>query len=116
MKIYTTQQVAQLLQLKDKAVLGLIKRGFLKVLPGIRHKRITDEELQRYLDIRRVLESAAPITPALRGGPGQAVAHPTGHSARPSIGAGATQGHIVVNHNGEGRGAAFRALKPKGNQ
>ena len=38
-----------------KTVLRLIQRGLLKVLPGIRHKRVTEQELNRYLDVRNVL-------------------------------------------------------------
>ena len=49
MKIYTAVEVAAVLKVDYKTVLNLMKRGFLKALPGIRHKRITEEELNRYL-------------------------------------------------------------------
>ena len=34
-------------------MLNLIKRGRLKALPGIRHKRITEAEFNRYLDVQK---------------------------------------------------------------
>lgn len=55
MKVYTVEEVAAILRVDYKTVLRLIERGLLKVLPGIRHKRITEEELKRYLDVRCVL-------------------------------------------------------------
>jgi len=53
MKIYTANEVADLLQVEYKTVLRLIKRGLLKAVPGIRHKRITEQELNRYLGIQK---------------------------------------------------------------
>jgi excisionase family DNA binding protein len=64
MEVYTVQEVADKLKLEYKAVLGLIKRGYLKALPGIRHKRIPASELNRYLDVRATLERAAQSVPA----------------------------------------------------
>jgi excisionase family DNA binding protein len=58
-KVYTVDEVASLLKLEYKTVLRLIKRSYLKCLPGIRHKRITEQELSRYLDVRGILASAA---------------------------------------------------------
>ena len=52
MKIYTANEVADLLKVKYKTVLRLIQRGLLKPIPGIRHKRITEQELKRFLGIR----------------------------------------------------------------
>ena len=52
MKIYTADEVAALLKVDYKTVLNLIKRGLLKAIPGIRHKRITEQELNRYLGIK----------------------------------------------------------------
>jgi excisionase family DNA binding protein len=51
MKIYTAEEVAAELKVEYKTVLRLIKRGLLKAVPGIRHKRITQQELLRYLGI-----------------------------------------------------------------
>ena len=48
MKVYTTNEVACLLQVEYKTVLRLIQRGLLKAIPGIRHKRITEQELNRF--------------------------------------------------------------------
>jgi hypothetical protein len=47
-------------------------------------------------------------------GPGQSDVQLTGHSARLSSGNGVNNGQIVVELNGEGRGAACRVVKPKG--
>ena len=49
LKIYTADEIAGQLQTSYKTVLNLIKRGLLKALPGIRHKRITEAEFNRYL-------------------------------------------------------------------
>lgn len=54
-KVYTVEEVAAILRVDYKTVLRLIQRGLLKVLPGIRHKRVTEQELNRYLDVRSVL-------------------------------------------------------------
>jgi len=53
-KIHTPDEVASLLGVNYKTVLNLIKRGHLRTLPGLRHKRITDGELKRYLGIHPV--------------------------------------------------------------
>jgi excisionase family DNA binding protein len=52
MKIYTAREVATELKVDYKTVLNLIKRDLLKALPGIRHKRITEDELHRYLGVK----------------------------------------------------------------
>ena len=57
MKVYTVEEVAAILRVDYKTVLRLIQRGLLKVLPGIRHKRVTEQELNRYLDVKSVLKS-----------------------------------------------------------
>ena len=59
-KIHTAEAVAVLLGVDYKTVLNLIKRGHLRALPGLRHKRITEAELNRYLGV----QSAATVTPA----------------------------------------------------
>ena len=46
-------------------------------------------------------------------GQGQSVVQFTGHSARLSSALGTIKGLIVVKINGEGRGVACRAVKPK---
>ena len=63
MIIYTAGQIAGLLQTSYKTVLNLIKRGHLKALPGIRHKRVTEEEFHRYLGVKSAQDGAA-FTPA----------------------------------------------------
>ncbi len=59
MKVYTIEEVAPLLRVEYKTALRLIQRGYLHCLPGIRHKRITEAELHRYLDVRNTLAGAA---------------------------------------------------------
>ena len=59
-KIHTAGAVAVLLSVDYKTVLNLIKRGHLRALPGLRHKRITEAELNRYLGV----PPAATVTPA----------------------------------------------------
>ena len=63
MIIYTADEIAGLLKTSYKTVLTLIKRGQLKALLGIRHKRVTHEELCRYLGISPTQNGAA-FTPA----------------------------------------------------
>jgi excisionase family DNA binding protein len=58
-KVYTATEVAELLKVEYKTVLRLIQRGLLKAIPGIRHKRITEQELQRYLGIKQTQGGAA---------------------------------------------------------
>ena len=58
-KIYTANEVAGLLKVDYKTVLRLIQRGLLKAIPGIRHKRITEQELNRYLEIKHPQGGAA---------------------------------------------------------
>lgn len=59
MKIYTAREVAEVLKVEYKTVLRLIQRGLLKAIPGIRHKRITEQELRRYLGIKETQGGAA---------------------------------------------------------
>ena len=58
-KVYTAEEVAGFLKVDYKTVLRLIKRGLLKAIPGIRHKRITEQELNRYLGIKQPQGGAA---------------------------------------------------------
>jgi len=58
-KVYTADEVAEVLKVEYKTVLRLIKRGLLKTIPGIRHKRITEQELRRYLGIKETQGGAA---------------------------------------------------------
>jgi excisionase family DNA binding protein len=58
-KIYTADEVAGLLKVDYKTVLRLIQRGLLKAIPGIRHKRITEQELNRFLGIKQTQGGAA---------------------------------------------------------
>ena len=116
MKVYTAEEVAEILRVEYKTVLRLIERGVLKCLPAIRHKRIPEAELNRYLDVRSTLQHASSHPPASRTGPGQAGVQPTGHSTRSSGVDGVSKGPIVVNRNGEGRGVPSRVMKPKGNK
>jgi excisionase family DNA binding protein len=114
-KIYTAEAVAALLKVDYKTVLRLIKRGLLNALPGIRHKRITEEELNRYLGIKSNLGSTASgPPPAFHTGTGQSDVQLIGHSARSSGVDGVSEGRIVVIPNGEGHGAPCRVVKPKG--
>jgi excisionase family DNA binding protein len=57
--IYTAREVAGMLKVEYKTVLRLIQRGLLKAIPGIRHKRITEQELRRYLGIKETQGGAA---------------------------------------------------------
>jgi excisionase family DNA binding protein len=59
MKVYTADEVAIELKVKYKTVLRLIQRGLLKPIPGIRHKRITEQELHRYVGIKQTQGGAA---------------------------------------------------------
>ena len=59
MKIYTAEEVAAELKVEYKTVLRLIKRGLLKAVPGIRHKRITEQALKRFLGIQTMDGGAA---------------------------------------------------------
>lgn len=72
LKIYTADEIAGQLNVSKQTVLNLIKRGDLKGLPGIRHKRITEAELNRYLGVDAFTPAPAkpvcnsPATPAAR--------------------------------------------------
>ena len=57
MNVFTAEEVAAKLKVDYKTVLRLIQRGHIKTLPGIRHKRITEAELDRYLGVKEVLTS-----------------------------------------------------------
>jgi excisionase family DNA binding protein len=59
LKIYTAVEAAGILRVKYKTVLRLIQRGLLKAIPGLRHKRITEQELLRYLGIKQTQRGAA---------------------------------------------------------
>ena len=78
MNVYTAEEVAGRLKVDYKTVLRLIQRGLLKTLPGIRHKRITEAELNRYLGVQDILTAA-------------------GRSPRPSSGGSVNNGQIVVS-------------------
>jgi len=43
----------------DKTILRLMKRGLLKAVPGIRHKRPTQQELKRFLGVQTMDGGAA---------------------------------------------------------
>jgi excisionase family DNA binding protein len=55
-EVYTVEEVAAILRVDYKTVLRLIQRGLLKVLPGIRHKQIPEQELKRYMDVQIVVK------------------------------------------------------------
>jgi excisionase family DNA binding protein len=63
LNIYTAGEIAGQLKTSYKTVLNLIKHGQLKALPGIRHKRITEEEFNRYLGASKIQAGGA-FTPA----------------------------------------------------
>jgi hypothetical protein len=52
MKVLTTKNVVALLQVDEKTVLRLCHRKLLTAIPGIRHKRFTEDELNRFLKCR----------------------------------------------------------------
>jgi excisionase family DNA binding protein len=114
--VYTAEEVAVMLKLDYKTVLRLIKRGLLKALPGIRHKRITEEELNRYLDVRGILGSSASTTSVLHTSPGQTCVHATGRSTRLSNGHGVSKGPIVVTSTAKGVASSIAPVKPKENK
>ncbi|MGH7942044.1 MAG: helix-turn-helix domain-containing protein, partial [Limisphaerales bacterium] len=71
-KIYTADEVAGLMKVDYKTVLNLIKRGHLKCLSGIRHKRITEEALDNYLGVKGISATASSVLvtpPARPAGP-----------------------------------------------
>jgi hypothetical protein len=53
-KIYTAAEIAGILKVSYKTVLNQIKRGRLQALPGLRHKRVTEEAFNRYLGVSNV--------------------------------------------------------------
>jgi hypothetical protein len=62
LKIYTAGEIAGQLKTSYKTVLNLIKHGLLKGLPGIRHKRITEAEFNRYLGVDAITPPARPAS------------------------------------------------------
>jgi excisionase family DNA binding protein len=94
MNVYTAEEVAGQLKVEYKTVLRLIQRGLLKTLPGIRHKRITEAELNRYLGVQDILTAA-------------------GRSPRPSSGAGVNHGQIVVIPTAKVVATSIASVKPK---
>ena len=95
MNVYTAEEVAGKLKVEYKTVLRLIQRGLLKTLPGIRHKRITEAELNRYLGVQDILTAA-------------------GRSSRPSSGACVNNGQIVVSPTAKVVAPPLASLKAKG--
>jgi excisionase family DNA binding protein len=95
MNVYTAEEVASKLKVDYKTVLRLIQRGLLKTLPGIRHKRITEAELNRYLGVQDILASA-------------------GRSLRPSSGGIINHGQIVVSPTAKVVATPVVLTKPKG--
>jgi excisionase family DNA binding protein len=67
-KIHTADEVADLLGVDYKTVLNLIRRGHLRALPGIRHKLITEAELNRYLGVQPAAAPHAQTAPARPAG------------------------------------------------
>jgi excisionase family DNA binding protein len=65
-KIHTAGAVAVLLGVDYKTVLNLIKRGHLRALPGLRHKRITEAELNHYLGVQPAATFTSAQTPPAR--------------------------------------------------
>ena len=59
LKIYTAVEIAGQMDISYKTVLNLIKCGLLKALPGIRHKRITEDEFNRYLGANSIQSGGA---------------------------------------------------------
>ena len=99
LKIYTADEIAGELKTCKKSVLNLIKRGLLKALPGLRHKRITEAEFHRYLGVKAGQNGAA-LTPALAK---PSCNLPATLPARPA-GSGRHPGQIAGRSGGEGRG------------
>jgi len=52
MKVLTTKDVAALLLVDEKTVLRLCHRKLLTPISGIRHKRFTEVEVNRFLTCR----------------------------------------------------------------
>ena len=97
MNVYTAEEVAGKLKVEYKTVLRLIQRGHLKTLPGIRHKRITEAELNRYLGVQDILASA-------------------GRTLCLSSGASVNNGQIVVSPTAKVVATPIASAKPKGKQ
>ncbi len=96
MNVYTAEEVAGILKVDYKTVLRLVKRGLLKTLPGIRHKRITEVELNHYLGVKNFLASVVDRSP------------------RSSSGAGVNHGQIVVTSTAKAVAPPFASDKAKG--
>lgn len=114
MNVYTAEEVAGMLKVEYKTALRLIERGLLKALPGIRHKRITEHELNRYLGSQEILSDArATAAEARHAVPGQSSVQPTGRSARPSGGVGEVKQTIVVRSTAAVRGTDRLRNQPR---
>jgi hypothetical protein len=50
MKVFTTKDVAAMLLVDEKTVLRLCQRKLLTPIHGIRHKRFTEVEFDRYCE------------------------------------------------------------------
>jgi hypothetical protein len=62
MKTFTAGEIAGELKICKKSVLNLIKHGHLNALPGLRHKRVTEAEFNRYLGVINAQNGSA-VTP-----------------------------------------------------
>jgi|SRR6267378_8659921 len=96
MNVYTAEEVAGKLKVDYKTVLRLIKRGLLKTLPGIRHKRITEAELNHYLGVKDFIASVV------------------NRSSRTSSGVGVSHGQIVVTSTAKAVAPPLAPYKAKG--
>ena len=47
--VFTVPEAAELLGVSEKSIYRLIERGLLRSAGGMRHKRITPAEIERYL-------------------------------------------------------------------
>lgn len=114
MNVYTAEEVAGILKVEYKTALRLIERGLLKALPGIRHKRITEQELNRYLGNQEILSDArAMASQTLPAGHGQPVARPLGRSVRPSGVSGEVKQTIVVTSTAAASGGVRSRKQPR---
>jgi len=89
-KIHNAHEVAGLLGVDYKTVLNLIRRGHLRALPGIRHKLITEAELNRYLGIHPAATvTHAQTTPARPAGlvsiTDKSLVNPAAKAVAPSV-------------------------------
>jgi len=88
-KIHNAHEVAGLLGVDYKTVLNLIRRGHLRALPGLRHKRITGMELNRYLGVQPAAVTHAQTAPARPAGSVQmkdkSLVNPAAKAVAPSV-------------------------------